>query len=1369
MHKYQFQYSILFLLTLLYVHLSAQQTGLLKSFLIVDEGLSHDEVTAIVQDHDGFIWIGTRGGLNRYDGYEFKIFNQVPGDSNSLVNPSIESLFVDSKGNIWIGTKSGGVSKYNPKSGIFKNIVSNYKHPGSILPDNRILSFYEDSKGRIWMGTWANGLVIYDEESNSSKQYLGNRLVNSIVGQVNGTVWVASNNGLFEYNASSDSFILNSSLPANIVCQELIVDEKRNVLWIAAQINFGLVKLDLNNNNWKSYKIGGSNSNQQNQVHVYQSIWLTEQGKIWLGTWGTGYYSFNPENEKFERFLIYPENQATLNKDYDAVLDIFQDRDDNIWLGTNGGGVCVLTPKLEFSSVGYHPEPNKGLINTRIMSVVDDTNGNLWLGTIGSGLIWSPDRENFYRVKYPGNMGESGFFIIKYLYPDNSGGVWVGTNSGTFNISFENNEPKLVNIREKYPLSQFPDNFQVVSMLDANNMFWLGTLDNGLILQDKERGYRTLKHFHVNNKESGILNCNRISYLLRDSKERIWIGTYNGLHVYESSDSTINLAENSFKIEGDFSGNIITCIDEDLKGNIWIGTPNGLNRLTETRENSFRNDVFTENHGLASNFIKAISHDLNGNIWVSTNIGISKYNAENNSFANYSETDGVKGKNFTEASVFRNQKGELFFGGTMGLTYFQPEKIMTLHAVNQPVFTGLKVLNQPVEVNQKFGPVIILNQSIFHTREITIPYRFNNFEIQFSALDFKSNGKNRYQYKLENYDESWNDIGTRRFLIFNNLRWGDYILKVKSANSQNVWNETAAEIKIKVLPPFWQTWYALVFYILLVVAIVSLIRWNAVKQERLASNLEMEKMQHAQDQKISEMKFQFFTNISHEFRTPLTLILAPLKEILNSENQKSLSDEVLNKIQIVQKNAIRLMRLVNQLLDFRKAETGNMKLYARISNLEEFVNEVCLPFYELAKINEIDFSVYLKLTTKNIWFDPEKMEIILNNLISNAFKFTKEKGKIEISLFEEEDEILLTVADNGPGIPPTEINHIFDRFYRIEKGDNMGSSGIGLALVKRLVELHKGSISVFSQPNKNTEFVVSLQKGNKHLLPEEMIQTEDFIKSIERNEPIFSGIFPAKSKAKPKSEECILIVEDNQEVNDYLKHLLEPFYNVKVAFDGSEGYDLAIETIPDIIVSDVMMPKMDGFELCEKIKSNKKTSTIPVILLTAKSAGQFKLLGTQMGADEYISKPFDPNYLVEKIQNLLTSRKKLQKQFSKSVRLEPSDIEITDSEEQFISKTLAIIEKNLQNPDFSSDVLAAGLNMSSSSLYRKLKNITGFSTAEFIRSIRIKRAAQLLADKQLTITEIAYDVGFIDIKHFRAVFQKQFGCTPSEYRAKLNQ
>lgn len=847
----------------------------------------------------------------------------------------------------------------------------------------------------------------------------------------------------------------------------------------------------------------------------------------------------------------------------------------------------------------------------------------------------------------------------------------------------------------------------------------------------------------------------------------MWLGTYNGLHVYNAADSKVEVASELYSIEGRFTGNIITSMVEDQYGNIWIGTPNGLNELVETSDGTFKVNYFTEQDGLASNFIKGISNDLNGNIWVSTSSSISMYDVQKQLFVNFKETDGIRGKNFTEASVYRNRKGELFFGGDEGLTYFQPEEIKPEPKGDQPLFTDLKILGQHVEINEKLGSAVVLKESITHAPEITVPYRLNDFEIQFSALDYKSMGGNNYQYMLEDPDENWKDLGTRRFVSFNNLRPGEYTLKVKSANSHNVWNEQPASLSIKVLPPFWMTWYAKVFYIFVVLVIVSVIRWNAVRQVRLANSLEMEKVLHAQDQKMNEMKFQFFTNISHEFRTPLTLILAPLKELLQNREEYKLNDDVAAKVLLIQNNAKRLMKLVNQLLDFRKLESGKMTLSAGLTNIEDFVSEICHSFEELAKINNIDFQFSSALTNKQIWCDRDKLEIVLNNLVANAFKYVRGAGLVEVSLYEEEEEVLISVSDNGPGIKSTEIKHIFDRFYRVKRDNGSSSTGIGLDLAKRYIELHHGTITVNSEPNVNTEFIVALPKGKEHLKPDEIIEVKQPVAKSFLSESKIGSMLPSRAKTASKSSECILLVEDEPEVSKYLVHLLEPYYCIETARNGMEGYEKLMEKQPDLIVSDVAMPDMDGFEFCRKVKSKETTALIPFIFLTAKNDEQFRLQAIQTGADDVISKPFDPDLLMGKVKNILSNRKKLQKEFSKSIRLEPSDIEITSSEEAFIDNVISIIENNLQNHQFSSDYLAAELNMSSSSLYRRLKGLTGSSTAGFIRSIRIKRAAQLLADKQKTIAEIAYEVGFNDVKHFRTVFNKQFNCSPSRYRDKL--
>ncbi|HKJ78308.1 MAG TPA: hybrid sensor histidine kinase/response regulator transcription factor, partial [Prolixibacteraceae bacterium] len=778
---------------------------------------------------------------------------------------------------------------------------------------------------------------------------------------------------------------------------------------------------------------------------------------------------------------------------------------------------------------------------------------------------------------------------------------------------------------------------------------------------------------------------------------------------------------------------------------------------------------FYQESKLPDDYIHAILSDNLNHVWFSTNFGIIRMNVTNNEITTFDKADGLQGMSFSADKGFKSSDGTLYFGGVNGFNYFEPHKIKINKNVPPIVFTKFKIYNQEIKTLQKVDGDIILNESINSNPSIRLSHKVKQFTIEFAALNFMASNRNKYKYKLEGYDSDWISSGNSRTVTYRDLRAGDYVFTVKNANNYNVWNENAAMLAISVKPPFWQTWYAIAFYVLLVIGIVLIIRWNAVKQVQLAKNLELEKLKHAQDQRISEMKFQFFTNISHEFRTPLTLILAPIKEILGYDSARELPENVQHKMQLVERNVKRLMSLINQLLDFRKAESGKMKLSARYSDIESFVNEVCLPFEELAKINEIDFHIHSRLKTKFIWFDREKLEIILNNLISNAFKFANEKGKIRVSLFEEEEEILISVRNTGEGINPADLKHIFDRFYNVEKDRNYSSSGIGLALVKRLIETHRGSVSVTSEPHKHTEFVVALPKGKAHLNADEIAQKPEVenVPLVGRLETSSAAALPYKFSKKPNPGTTILVVEDNQDMQDYIQSLLSPYYRVESAMNGADGFEKALQIKPDLIISDVMMPKVDGFEFCKKIKGHQELATIPFILLTAKSAAQYKLMGAQHGADVYISKPFDPHFLLQNLQNLLDRQEKMRKQYGKTVRLEPSDIEITPAEEVLVKNAISTIEKNLQNPEFSSEVLASKLNMSSSSLYRKLKTITGISTAEFIRNIRIKRAAQLMADKQRTITEIAYDVGFNDLKHFRTVFQKHFECSPTEFREKL--
>lgn len=1343
---------------------NSQPDNMALRYLRTEDGLSQNEVTSILQDNEGFMWFGTRSGLNRYDGYEFLTFDQIPGDSSSLVNTSIERIYKDSKGIIWIGTKSNGISRYNPVTGKFLNMPFNGSSAENILPDKRVISFCEDSDGDMWIGTWNGGLLKYNPETGQGKTYNLPASVNVIIKSSDGIIWVGTNNGLYNYNPGNDTFIrqINSSEYSPV--SSIVEDKNHQFLWILHYNESKLIKFGLKDGSSKVYFLNPAEEKEFGRLMSATKVMQDDKGILWIGTWGNGLFQFNPENSKFTKIPLYPNLLFRNNKEFDTILDIFQDKNNNIWFGTNGVGVCLLTEKMKFNTVGFGKQQT---LDNCVMSVLEAKSGTLWIGTRGNGLYYSVNKIDFQEVPFIKVNNQDNFKLVRAIYQDENGNIWVGTNHGTGIICYSNGIPELVNSSEFFNDQRFNRIVKALTFAETDRALYVGTQQNGLFRLEKDAGtFGKISEFKENYGATGQLQNERVSYLLKDSKQRIWVATYDGLCIFNPENETFTNINTYFSLDRNFDPKIIFCLHESSDKSIWIGTPIGLYKLEETSGNKAVIHYITKEDGLPGNQIMGITEDNFQNLWISTNSGISKYHLKTKEINNFTTIDGLRSTSFSETAFCKGQSGMLYFGGTFGLNSFNPAEIVRSNYQNNIVLTNLSLYNQRVNIGETYGNHEILEKSLNNTTEITLNNRQKSFQIDFSSLDYKAQGKTQYAYKLDNFDKNWNYIGTRHFINFNNLRPGEYTLNIKSASSNYIWNEQPRKLKIIIRPPIWQTWYAIVFYVIIILGIVTIIRWNAVKQVQMANSLEIEKLKHEQDQRVSEMRFQFFTNISHEFRTPLTLIFAPLKELIQKAQAYNIQDEALEKIQVIYKNTNQLMKLINQLLDFRKAETENLKLVARYLNIEDFVREACYPFYELGKIRDIKFQIDSALKNKEIWFDRDKMEMIINNLVSNAFKFNKAGGFVKVKLEENENEVLVKVLDNGKGIPASAIGHIFERFYQVDNGENIGSTGIGLALVKYLVELHQGNIEVESEVGKGTEFRLKLKKGKDHLKPEQLFANEAGNMAFVREESTLNRFLPRSKKRKIASDARILIVEDNPDVNQYLANLLEPFYAVDSALNGKEGFEKAVELIPDLIISDVMMPEMDGFEMCKKVKENNLTATIPVILLTAKSADQYKLMGIQTGADDYISKPFDPDYLLEKVHKLLISQAKLKKQYSKSIRLEPSDIEIEASDEVFLKKCISTIEKNLQNEHLSTDFLASELNMSNSSLYRRLKTLTNLSSAEFIRSIRIKRAAQLLQDKNKTVSEVAYEIGFNDLKNFRQVFQKQFNCTPSEYRDK---
>jgi len=1360
---FPFRYT-LFIVLFLFVVFQSRGSNEYVQYYTIEDGISQNEVTGILQDSKGFLWIATRGGLNKFDGYNFTNFTSTGNNRNSFFNPSIECLYEDSKGNIWIGSKSGGVDKYNPKLATWNNF--NTSDSSKIrLSGDRIINIMEDSDGNIWFGSWLNGITMYDPGKDSVTYLLNNHRVSKIQEYDRQHILLATNSGIFIYNKADKKISILHQNQINFEVTSLITDLKNQLIWFSGWEK-GLCRYSMKDKTFRQYAVRNDLTGPFDSETNGYSLMQDSNGAIWFGTWGDGLYRFNPIIEKFDKIEIKPFGRGENDVDYDAILDICQDREGSIWIGTNGGGVCQIEEKPLFSGISLYNDNGKGLKNYHILSILKDHFGILWLGT-KNGLYFSENGKDFFEVKQmvernaPQKPSQitGRMRLIQSIFEDHQHNLWIGTDLGIYQIVKNRNEYFYVIDSDN------PQNLiKINTIYRKKNLLFVGTQQQGLWVKNE---YPTANGGFQNfmpGKDSELMN-ERISFIAEDIKQRIWLGTYSGVYFFDVGSNRIRSLK--YRSGYSLSSNIILSWCQYNNTTYFIGTPSGLNRLDEQPDGEFIVTKYFRENGLPNDYIDGLTKDEIGNLWISTNYGISKFNIDANKWWNFQKSDGLQGQSFSEGCVFKDASGAIYFGGTSGYNFFKPSEIVENKILPQTNITALRIHNTLISPGQKFGNHLIIDRDISDVISIILNYKENEFSISFASTSYKSSERNQYQYRLVNNDNQWINSSSTQTVYFSNLKAGDYIFEVKGSNNHGIWSEKPATLKITILPPPWKTKWAFLIYIGILLFIVWLIRWFAVHQASLQHQLHVEKLKHEQEHQLSELKFQFFTNISHEFRTPLTLIFAPLKELVQKAQAYQLQSEAQEKINLIYKNTGQLMKLVNQLLDFRKAENNNLKLVARYLNIEDFIKETCLPFYELAKFKEINFRVDVTLNNKELWFDRDKMEVILNNLISNALKFNNQGGYVRVSVKEDENHLIVCVKDNGKGVSQPAISHIFERFYQVDNSDNIGSTGIGLSLVKHLVELHGGIIEVESELGKGSKFIVKFKKGNGHLKPEQIFSIDPNADKFITDEPVRKRFILSRQKKNLVSDECILIVDDNLDIIKYLESLLKPMFRIESAKNGKEAFSKVVKLIPDLVISDVMMPEMDGFELCNKIKSNELTTNVPVLLLTAKSADQYKLMGIQTGADDYISKPFDPNYLIEKVQKLLLSQKKLKKQFSKSIRLEPSDIEIELSDEIFLKKCISTIEKNMRNENFSIETLAIELNMSNSSLYRKIKLLTNSSSAEFIRSIRLKRAAQLLQDKNKTVSEIVYEVGFNDLKHFRQIFIKQYHCSPSKYREKL--
>ncbi|MFH4967450.1 two-component regulator propeller domain-containing protein [Gaetbulibacter sp. M240] len=1322
--------------------------------LTVENGLSHNGVRSIAQDSMGFMWFGTRDGLNRYDTQEFKIYKNVYNDSTSISSGiDVYALFCDSNGHIWAGT-SGGLNKYLPKSNSFKRYVHDENDEQSIS-NNEVKVISEDKSGTLWVGTeyGLNKLTKAGKFERFFKKTfinegLNGNLIQAIYPDKKGNIWVGTNEGITRMYESGENyqfqnFHLNpekGNSMASIDITSITEDDKGN-LWVGTH-DGGFSRLNLETGQIENFLKQPGNENTV-VSNVIRKILFDGENKLWITTL-KGLSVYNLETGKFQNYQYDPNSEKSLS--HNSVRDIFKDKSGSIWLATFFGGISVYHPNDTPFKV-YQFDNSKNSISGNIVSqIAEDKKHNLWIGTEGEGLNYY-DRSSGYFKVYKNNASDPtsiNYNLIKAISIDQKGLVWVGSHEGGLEY-FDSDKNEFINYKPNpnNPNDLFSKNIYNL-FHDSQGRFWVGTFNSGLYLYDeRKKSFKSLRLMNDGLK----LDVNNVNQIYEDSKKNIWISTKKGLYVLKKGSAHFSVFDIDFGVERNQYE--INFVQEDTNSNLWIGTQNiGLIKFSNGQQVA----RFTEKDGLPSSNVLGMIEDEKGNLWISTNNGLSKYNG--NKFKKYTVEDGLPGNVFNNNASFIDSRGELFFGTYNGLVSFFPDDILENQFKPKLVFTNLKLFNDRIRIDDSSS---LLNKSITYKNELTFSHDQNIFTLEFALLNFKKSIKNSYAYKLDGYDKEWTVVD-KPSATFSNLPSGTYTLLVKAANNDGIGNEKPIQLQINVRPPFWATWWAYLLYFIFISSLLFIVTRYFLIKSRL-------KREH----EVNQMKLDFFTEISHEIRTPLTLISGPLENLVNYDFG---SDFMSKQFETMKNNVHRLSRLVNELMDFRKLEEKKMNLRVRKTNLVSYVESVYISFKYLALDNNVTYTFNSDKTEIQLYFDDKQLEKVLFNLISNAFKSLLDNGKVEITIRDFENEVEVRVSDNGKGVPKSDREKIFTNFYQIndEQNKNIGT-GIGLAISKKIAELHHGSLILEksgygSLETRGSTFVLKLKKGKMHFSEEEIKNTP------KENLNIPKYILPGKpistKKVKPLNGKeshkySVLLVEDNQEIREFVKSSLSLLYNVYEAENGEEGWEIAVTEIPDLIVSDVMMPKMNGLELCEKLKSDERTNHIPVILLTARSGDTHKITGLKLKADVYLTKPFSTQELVLNIDNLLSLSEKMRIKFSKQMRLEPTNVIIDNKEHEFISRVLDEIEKNIGNTEFGVHDLAAEIGMSSPVFYKKIKFLTGMSVNNFMKSVKLKRAAQLLKEGDFTVYQVAFEVGFKDSKYFSREFRKEFGKSPSDY------
>ena len=1339
--------STFFVLFLLSMHGRADNYPV--KYLGIDQGLSNNVVINIYQDHKGFMWFGTYDGLNRYDGYGFKIFRNVIGDSSSLNNNTVYTIEGDAAHNIWVGGLKGACV-FDPATSNFSRLqYKGWKNTGRQYVQDNIHTIKAMAGGYMLIGSQQSGLLVFDNKSTPGLQIAiqhdnttdAHYDVTAIEPDtLHNTVWVFIQQvGLCKYDPAKKRLQLIS----NVIKQanSLKVDKQGNC-WLGNEN--GLYRFNITTNSF-------SESHLPYRSKIV-NLFFDKKEVLWIGSDGNGLMQLLPGASKATPF-VSATGQSLINSN--AVYAIYEDRDGRKWIGTLRGGINIIESNTSpFAHITYNPQGNDNLVNNFILSFCEDEKKNVWVGTDGAGLrYWDRSLNTFtqYTNNPSGKNSISSNFITS-IVKDFNNEIWVSTWLGAIN-RFNKTTRSFTRYDCFNPATGEKENNVWLLYHDAQNRLWASATNEGSLYLFNRQSNR----FDLFDKTITNLQC-----LAEDREGGFWGGDY----------STLLLIDRDGKKHRRYNiGYPLRCIHEDKKQNLWVGTQAGGLLLFNRKTGQYKR--FTTTDGLPANTILRMLEDDAGNLWLSTYNGLCRFNPQTKTCRNFSRSDGLQSNQFSFNAGLALSSGEFLFGGIKGFNIFYPDSVK--EAAKQPVLflSGLKINNTPAEENDQY----ITGRTLDRIDQVTIPFDRAVVSLDFLALEYSGADKINYAYYLQGWDKDWNYVNRIRTANYSRLQEGQYQFKVKIMNPDGTWGKETQLLQLIVLPPWYRTSWAYLLYAACFAGLIYIYIRYTRTQERLKYEIKLAHIENEKDKELMEKKLTFFTNISHEFRTPLSLIINPLREALHTEK-----NVLRNDLKIAYRNSRRLLSLVDQLLLFRKADNGSDTCNIAAIDIIHLCDEVYHCFVHQAKTHHIDYRFTTTVPSLTIYADYEKVEIALFNLLSNAFKFTPEQGAIIFNVQETSNTVILTIQDTGCGIEPADSARIFEKFQQSGQGKRQTGFGIGLFLVKQFIESHKGTVSCNSAINQGTTFTITLLKGTVHLpagseyitndLSDKNTLLQELAADVEQQPEAENDDLPVVTQDGKKAEEVvtqkksILLIDDNKEITQYLQQIFEPNFLIYSADNGDDGYKLALQHIPDLVISDINMQGMDGLELCATLKESEILGHIPVILLTGSTANDTKLKGIEGGADDYITKPFDKTLLQAKVETILRNRNLLQRFFFDSITLKETSSKVPAEYQDFLRKCITVIEQNIDADNFTIKKFSQAMGMSHPALYNKVKSISGQSLNAFIRSIRLRRAAVLMLTENTNIRQAALQVGINDVRYFREQFVKVFHMTPSEYIKK---